>query len=137
MAKSHGRKSRVRSRRHQMRGGSYSSATTYGGYVNGSGDSQYSRVFDSAGSYGNIQGNSIIGTGGQGLPSSSQVPTANQMELIQKAGGHRSKKGGFLGNVINQAIVPVALLGLQQTYGRKRRHGKTTRKYRKYRKYRH
>lgn len=136
MAKSHGRRSRMRSRRNKMRGGSYSSASTYGEYVNGSGDSQYSRVFDSNGSYGNIQSNTIIGTAGQGLQSSTQVPTTNQLELIQKAGGRRRKRGGFLGNVVNQAVVPMALFGLQQTYGRKRRvrntHKHRTRRHRRH-----
>lgn len=136
MAKSHGRRSRMRSRRNKMRGGSYSSAATYGAYVNGSGDSQYARVFDSNGSYGNIQSNSIIGTSGQGLQS-TQIPTSNQLALIQKAGGRRRKKGGFLGNVVNQAVVPMALFGLQQTYGRKMNRVRNTHKHRTRRHRRH
>jgi len=122
-------------RSRKMRGGSgpYSSATTYGGYVNGSGNSQFSRVFDQGGAYGQVQGNNIIGTGGQGVISPTQMPTSSQLSLIQKAGGRRRRRGGFLGEVINQAIVPVALLGMQQTYGRRRgskRH--RTRKHRRY-----
>jgi hypothetical protein len=41
--------------------------------------------------------------------------------LIQSAGRRRvrGKKGGFLGPVLNQAVVPATLLALQQTYGRK------------------
>ena len=31
----------------------------------------------------------------------------------------RGKKGGFLGPVISQAVVPAVLLGMQQTYRRK------------------
>ena len=34
-------------------------------------------------------------------------------------GRSRGIRGGFVGSVINQAVVPLALLGLQQTYGRR------------------
>jgi len=42
----------------------------------------------------------------------------------------KSRRGGFLGSLINQAIVPLSILGLQQTY-KKKRHGgaKRTRKH--------
>lgn len=40
----------------------------------------------------------------------------------------KSRRGGFLGSLINQAIVPFSILGLQQTY-RKKRGGKHTRKH--------
>jgi hypothetical protein len=45
----------------------------------------------------------------------------------------RSKKtckGGFLGSVINQAIVPLSILGLQQSYRRRKNGGTKKRKYR-------
>jgi hypothetical protein len=45
------------------------------------------------------------------------------------AGKTKSRRGGFLGSLINQAIVPFGILGMQQTYRRKRRGGKKTRKY--------
>jgi len=103
-----------------MRGGSYTSAASYGEYVNGPGGAQYNRVFDQAGAYGQISGNTIIGAQGQNIESASRVPTGGQLALVQKAGRRRHKKGGFLGEVINQAIVPFALVGMQQTYRRKR-----------------
>lgn len=124
-----------------MAGGSYTSAATYGEYVNGPGNSQYNRVFDQAGAYGQIPGNIIIGAQGQNVPSTSQIPTGEQLDLIQKAGrrrhrtkgSHRTKgrhrKGGFLGEVINQAIVPFALLGMQNTYRRGRKGGRHTRRH--------
>lgn len=127
---------RIRSRRYRqrrsqkMRGGSYSSATTYGQYVNGSGDSQWSRTMDQAGQYGNVQSNLIIGEQGQNSQLNG-TPTASQMKLIQ-GGGRRRRKGGFLGSVINQALVPVAILGMQQTYGRKKHVGRHTRRHRRY-----
>ena len=121
------RKSHRHGRKH--RGGtaanpsSYSSASTYGMAVNGTGDSQFNRVFNQSGMDGRFQSNVIVGAQGQnlGLP-----PT-----LAQKAGGRRrrSKKGGFWGEVINQAVVPFGILGLQQTYRRKgHKGGKTHRR---------
>ena len=122
---SHRRKSHRRGRKH--RGGSapntssYSSATTYGMAVNGTGNSQFDRVFSQTGMDGKYQSNTIVGVQGQNLGPSPSV--------AQRAGGRRrSKKGGFWGEVINQAIVPFGILGLQQTYGRKRRGGGRTRR---------
>lgn len=118
------RSSRRHSRRHRsrhMRGGTpYSSGSSYGVYVNGSENAQYNRVFDQAGPYGQVPGNTIIGAQGQNLPPPSQMPNASQLALVQKAGKRRHRKGGILGAVVNQAIVPFSLLGLQQTYRRKR-----------------
>lgn len=120
-----------RSRRHKMSGGSYSDAASYGMYVNGTGDSQWNRTMDQSGPYGQIQGNVIIGAQGQNVAPVSQVPNAGQLALIQKAGRRRSKKGGFIGEMINQAIVPLSILGMQQTYRRKRG-GRRTRRHRKH-----
>ena len=123
---SHRRKSHRHGRKH--RGGSapnpssYSSASSYGMVVNGTGDSQFNRVFSQSGMDSKFQSNTIVGAQGQnlGLP-----PT-----VAQRAGGRRrSKKGGFWGQVINQAVVPFGILGLQQTYRRKNhRGGKTHRR---------
>lgn len=126
MTKHRSRRHRSRSRR--MRGGSYSSASTYGTYVNGSTGAQFDRVFDQAGSYGQVQGNVIIGAQGQNVLPPSQVPTGSQLALVQKAGRRRNKKGGLIGEVVSQAIVPFALLGMQQTYGRKKGGSRRTRR---------
>ena len=40
----------------------------------------------------------------------------------------KSRRGGFLGSLINQAIVPFSILGMQQSYKRKRHGGRKTRK---------
>lgn len=114
------RRTRRRTRSRRYRGGnapnpsSYSSASTYGMAVNGTGDSQYNRVFDINGPDGMNQSNTIIGLQGQ------------------KAGTRRRKKrGGMWGHIINQAIVPATLFGLQQKYGRRRSSSKRgTRRYR-------
>jgi len=39
----------------------------------------------------------------------------------------KSRRGGFLGSLINQAVVPFGILAAQQTY-RKKRGGKRSRK---------
>lgn len=126
---SHRRKSHRHGRKH--RGGSapnpssYSSASSYGMVVNGTGDSQFNRVFSQSGMDSKFQSNTIVGAQGQnlGLP-----PT-----VAQRAGGkRRSKKGGFWGQVINQAVVPFGILGLQQTYRRKNHHGGKTHRRRRH-----
>lgn len=113
---------RYRSRSRKMSGGQYTDGASYGTYVNGLPNAQYDRVFGPE--YANVPGNVIIGAQGQNIPSTSQMPTSQQLSLIQQA-GRRRRRGGFLGDVVNQAVVPFALLGAQQTYGRKTRGGKT------------
>ena len=124
----HSRRHR-RSRSRRMRGG-YSSATTYGMHVNGTVGSQWARTMDQSGPYGEIQGNTIIGAQGQNVTPPSQMPTSADLSRIQSA-GRRRRRGGFLGEVVNQAIVPFGLLGLQQTYRRKRSGGRRTRRHRR------
>jgi len=107
------------SRRNKHRGGSgapnpssYSSAATYGVAVNGSTvQGQFDRTF-----MGNGPANY---TGVQG-----------QMTGGRKSRKSRKRRGGFFGEIINQAIVPFGILGIQQTYGKKR-HGGRTRKRRR------
>jgi hypothetical protein len=111
-----------------MRGGSYTDAASYGMYVNGTTGSQWSRTMDQAGPYGQVPGNVLIGAQGQNVTPTSQMPTSNNLKLIQSGAGRRRRRGGFIGEVINQAIVPLSLLGMQQSYGRRKRGGKTLRK---------
>ena len=127
------RSRRHRSRSRKMRGGTgnYSDGASYGMYVNGTTGSQWTRTMDQAGPYGQVPGNVIIGAQGQNVTPSSQMPTGGQLALVQKA-GRRRKRGGFLGEVVNQAIVPFALLGMQQTYRRKKGGRRHTRKHRKH-----
>jgi hypothetical protein len=118
----------------------YSSASTYGSYVNGSGDSQYDRVFSLTGPDANNQSNNIVGVQGQGLTDYG-TPNATNLSLIQSAGSKRkmrralrsrsrtrSRRGGYFGQVFNQAIVPFTLLGLQQTFGKNSKKVKGTRR---------
>jgi hypothetical protein len=115
-----------------MRGGSYTSGSTYGSYVNGSGDSQFSRTFDATGPYAARAGSEYVGAQGQ-WSQQPNVPSAQNLSLVQSAGRRRrrSRRGGFFGEVINQAIVPFGLLGLQQTYRKKSHGGRRTRRHRR------
>ena len=125
----HSRRHRSRSRR--MRGGSYTSASTYGTFVNGSPNEQFARTFDATGPYANRAGSEYVGAQGQ-WAQQPNTPTEQQLNLIQSAGRRRkSRRGGFFGEVINQAIVPFGLLGLQQTYRKKRTGGRKTRRHRR------
>ena len=125
----HSRRHRSRSRR--MRGGSYTSGSSYGTYVNGSPDSQFARTFDATGPYAARAGSEYVGAQGQ-WSQQPNTPSAQNLSLIQSAGRRRrSRRGGFFGEVINQAIVPFGLLGLQQTYRKKSHGGRRTRRHRR------
>ena len=113
----HSRRHRSRSRR-MMGGSSYQSAASYGEYVNGSTNAQFERTLGVQGPYGQIPGNAIIGAQGQNVQPASMV--SPDLNKIQSAGRRRRRRGGFLGEVINQAIVPFALVGMQNTYRRKK-----------------
>jgi len=106
--------------------GNYTSASSYGSYVNGSGNSQFDRTFDQTGEYANRLGTDYIGAQGQ-LSNPAGQPTPQNLALIQSAGKRRGRRGGLFGSVISQAIVPFGILAAQQTY-RKKRGGKHTRK---------
>jgi len=120
-----------RSHRHKrsQRGGSYTSATTYGSYVNGTGDQQFARTFDQSGPYGARMGTEYVGAQGQ-WANQPNMPSAQNLSLIQSAGSRR-KRGGLFGEVLSQAIVPAAILGMQQTYRKRSTGGRRTRRYRK------
>jgi hypothetical protein len=116
-------------RRRRQRGGSapapYSDAASFMLSTVGDGDTQWNNVFAS-------QGPSPLG---------NEVVRINGPQTVQadiQAGGRKrrrtrkGKRGGFLGSVVNQAIVPFGLLALQNKYSRRLRnkhHG--SRKYRK------
>jgi hypothetical protein len=88
--------------------GSYTSAAGYGMAVNGTGPEQFARTFEGPGSgpgiYKSVQGASVGG------------------------GRKRSKKGGFWGEIVSQALVPFSILGMQQTYRRNKHGGKRTKR---------
>jgi len=97
--------------------------------VVGGTDAQYARVFSQGGQFGNVPGNSIIGTSGQGVTAQNVLPTSQQLAMAQN-GGRRKRRGGFLGPMLNQAAAPLALLAMQQRYGsRKRKSSSRNRRY--------
>ena len=115
--------------------GNYSSASTYGSYVNGPLNAQYDRVFDQTTANAARQSNIIIGAQGQNAQQPN-MPSSQNLSLVQSAGRRRTsrrsrnKKGGLWGEVINQAVVPFTLLGMQQSYRRKKHGGRKTRRHR-------
>lgn len=58
------------------------------------------------------------------MDNSSQ---SNVIVPLRGGKSRRKKRGGFFGSIINQAIVPLSLLTMQQTY-RKKSHGGTRRR---------
>lgn len=105
VARSRGRSRSLRGGMSAPETGSYSSASSYGSAVNGTGDQQFSRVFDQSGVGGKTQSNAAIGAQGQNSKS---------MSGGKRRRSRKNKKGGFWGEIINQAIVPLTLLGLNQ-----------------------
>ena len=106
-----------RKRSNRRRGGasaptpsSYSSASTYMRAAVGTGNQQYNNVFESSKNSSNSNG--IVGLQGQ---------------RAGKRGGTKKRRGGYWSQVINNAIIPFTLLGLQQTYRRKKGGRKTRR----------
>ena len=86
---------------------SYSSAATYALQTVGPEQVQYSNVFDiTPGSNNSNSSNAIRGL--QGQIAGSRKRKHNKSK--------KSKKGGLWGQVLNQAIVPFSLLGLQNLY---------------------
>jgi len=61
-----------------------------------------------------VQNNSKM-TGGK----RSNMMKMRQRQMLQAKSQSRGKKGGYFGAVLEQAAVPLALLGAQQFYGKK------------------
>ena len=60
----------------------------------------------------------VAATGQAGGRSRSQMKSQSQMK--SRGRGRSQGIGGYWAAVLEQAIVPLTLLGIQQTYGRKR-----------------
>jgi hypothetical protein len=99
----HSHKKRTSGRRH-YKGGAGAAEFMLG--VVGNGDTQFNNVMNNS-----SQSNVI-------------VPIARS-QTAGRGSRKRNRRGGFLGlgGVINQAVVPLSILGMQQTYGRKRQGG--------------
>jgi hypothetical protein len=83
------------------------------------------------------QSNDIEPRGKPNFQNNQSMPTANDLSLIQRAGRRKSsrrKRGGTWANVIGQAAVPFTLLGLQNTYKKRKSRRQSRRKSRRSRK---
>jgi hypothetical protein len=92
--------------------------------VNGPVDSQITNSLTTSGSNGQSPATTSVGVQGQnvGIPANQLMKGGRRRKMSSK------RRGGFWGHVINQAVVPFSILGMQQTYKRKKRGGKKTRK---------
>ena len=108
---------------------------------------QFDNTFNNNGSPGNglvlLNGRSVSmpSAGGGGAMMGSMTGGRRRRRRLRsrsrgmKHSSSRRIRGGFMGSVVNQAVVPLALLGLQQTYrrrgtgfkGRKSRRGRRRR----------
>jgi hypothetical protein len=111
-----------KNRKSKRRGGNHNTGSTvnYGSASNwmldtvGKPDAQWNNTFSQKSSYPSNWGNALWATNGSGNHTGGKT--------------RRKRKGGNLGQVINQAVVPFGLLGLQQSYGRKKKGGKSRRR---------
>jgi hypothetical protein len=115
---------------YRKKGGNVGTTVNYGNASNwmlstvGTKDQQYNNVFDSSKPYSNY-GNTIVSLDGK--------HHAGGRRIRNRISNRRGKgRGGNLAQVINQAVVPFGLLGLQQSYRRKnssKKGGGRTRRY--------
>jgi hypothetical protein len=135
---------RGRGRSRSQKGGSNFPPSAWGWQLNNLGDgwTQFmnSLTLQPGQSLGAQQSNAIVPQGN--LNAQNQQPHLSPNLETQKGGKYRrarsarsarsarrarsasrgrSRKGGSLGSMINQALVPLTLLGLQQKYGKKSR----------------
>jgi hypothetical protein len=92
--------------------------------VNGPVDSQIKNSLTTSGLNGQSPATTSVGVQGQNVG----VPANQLMKGGRRSKASRKRRGGFWGHVINQAVVPFSILGMQQTYKRKKHGGKRTRK---------
>ena len=110
-----------RKRRNKKQRGGFSSAWKQVYDAVGSGDTQFNNTFVKGGPFhGALQ--NVSGT----QPSSMAMKFGGGSK---KRRSGRSKKGGYWGQVLSQALVPFGLWGLQNRYSRGKKHlGNKTRK---------
>lgn len=140
-------------RRRSMRGGDGAAENAL--KVAGDGNQQWDNVFKGSGNTSNAlvplnkagggaPGAPMYRHGSSGPDVSKGTPApvkggsrrkkggAYMFNNLSKKGGsrrRRGKKGGFWGEVINRAIVPFGILGMQQTYGRRKNGGTKRRRH--------
>ena len=105
-----------RKRRNKKQRGGFSSAWKQVYDAVGSGNTQYNNTFVKGGPFhGALQ--NVTGT----QPSSMAMKFGFKGGSKKRRSG-RSKKGGYWGQVLSQALVPFGLWGLQNRYSRGKKH---------------
>jgi hypothetical protein len=92
-------------------------ASEYMSRLVGDANAQYNRTFDVNSSAN--KGNALVLADGRSISGGSSRRRRSRARGRGRARGSsrsRTKRGGFMGSVINQAVVPLTLLGLQQRY---------------------
>ena len=123
-----GARSGGKSRRHRKGGSSGSSGSSPAPYSDGAsyvlsnygnGNTQWDNVFVTGSKYGN----EIVNL---------NHPSMTQASVPQSGGKRRTKKGGYWGQVLSQALVPFGLFAAQNKFSRRVRSNKNkSRKFRK------
>jgi hypothetical protein len=95
----------------------------------GDGNTQWDNVFRGTGP--SPYGNQLVNLQHPGVTSPAMVPKPEPPAppaATQKGGSRRRRRGGFMGSVLSQAAVPFGLLALQQSYGRRMKSRRMSRK---------
>jgi hypothetical protein len=97
-----------------QKGGNFTSGSTYGSFVNGSGMDQFNRMFSLSSPYSNSV-SSYVGAQGQ-----NYIPPKNYTGGKRNKGTRRNRRngGGVVASVFGQSVVPGTLLALQQSYNK-------------------
>jgi len=125
----HRRLSHRNKKRHSYRGGfagsaqpaTYSDSQSYMLKTVGDEPTQYNNTFQQT------------GTNNSGYPAESNAIRGLQGQVAGKRRHRKMKKsrGGFFGSVVNQAIVPLSLIGLQRTFSKKYNKSRKNRTFKK------
>jgi len=99
-----------------QKGGNFTSGTTYGSFVNGSGMDQFNRMFSVSSPYSN-SASSYVGAQGQNYIPPEKYTGGRRR---RKHGTRRKNHGGsgVVASVFGQSVVPGTLLALQQSYNK-------------------
>lgn len=102
---------------------SYSSGSTFVKASVGNGDQQFNNVFESAKNM--FASNRIVGLQGQNMTQKaggkrSSGKRSRGKRSHGKRSHSKSKRGGYWAQVVNQAVVPFSLWGMQHNYKKKR-----------------
>jgi hypothetical protein len=116
---------RNRTKKNRMRGGSNMFGNNYEPVTDSGGSSGWSYMNKLVGGL-DQQYNSLMGNGTGNTLSVRSQPMAGGRK--RRHSRHRRRGGSFM-PVVADAVVPLGLLAVQQTYGKRRKSKRTRRKY--------